>query len=539
MSDGTKDNVIPLTAKKSESEKTEPLGPGEVARRAETFLETIAEPGFEQSLDGIQRAFRSLALGWKEWNDIQRAAVRARMMERLSIDGGRFDFLLGASDEDRSKALRYTPTAIRLAKDEAIYPRDGFFGDYLAYAQAGEAHVGFHFWSAVGVLAAAMRRNFRLDAGGTSHLYPHLYLMLVGSTGSGKGTAAKRAIDLLKRANLYVKPTTFRTDAPTVHIVAGDHLTTSAIVQSLLGAATRKAWVSELDPDGDQETCALLPTKEAMTLFGRDCHKPDEMIAFLTNAFDGEVHKATRMHGVEKINNLSLTCLFLSTMHWLRKAITDHVFQGGFMGSRLLPIPKAKPRGRSFHREPALDPMVRDRLARQMAESFIMRDPVEILLDTAADNLLREWYEASRRQAEDQDERIKGYMERRDIHLLKLATILTVAYGREPWLTVGTLGDAIRIMAHEEPGMFEAMFEMTQGKTVDRTEKILQVLAASGGEMDQTRFFRRIAGYFNSRREMLDEAELLVSTGRVARQTERTGQGPGRTLWRQVRDHDD
>lgn len=499
--------------------------------RADEFLNMIADPEFERSLEGITRAFRALKIAWPEWNKAQQAAVKHRLEERLGIDSDRFYFLLRAPDDDRRRALRWKPIEQPLAPDELIYPREGFFGDYLRYASLGEGHVGFHFWSAVAILAAAMRRNFYLDRGGHSYLYPNLYLLLVGSTGSGKGTAATRALDILRRMNQWVTPTDSRPDAPVATFISGDELTVSSIVHELLQARQRTPYQSPMHPELNTESCAIFPSEEATTLFGRDAYKPDQMIGFLTKAFDGSFYKSTRAHGSERVENLALTCLFLSTMEWLRKTMTEHVFRGGFMGARILPIPKEKSRLRSYHVEPTLDPIERDRLARLMAESFPMRQGVEIQLDRSADALLKEWYNSFSRDRREEESRIKGYLERRDIHLLKLAMVLTVAYGREPFITVATLGEAIRILGHEEPAMFETMNEMVAQKTVDHMEILTLTLVRGGGELSRTQFFQKISHRFNGRREMIDAVELALATGRIGRRVDKGRRGPPKEVY--------
>ena len=66
---------------------------------------------------------------------------------------------------------------------------------YMTFTENTEPAELFRKWTAVSVICAALRRKCRLDWGSLT-FYPNMYIILVGPSGSRKGTAMDPAYEI-------------------------------------------------------------------------------------------------------------------------------------------------------------------------------------------------------------------------------------------------------------------------------------------------------------------------------------------------------
>jgi len=76
---------------------------------------------------------------------------------------------------------------------------ESFVDFYLHYRKETEAPYNFHRWCALSGVGAILRRNFRLQFG-SSYIYPNLYIMLVGESGSRKSVSIRSFAKVLRGA---------------------------------------------------------------------------------------------------------------------------------------------------------------------------------------------------------------------------------------------------------------------------------------------------------------------------------------------------
>lgn len=80
---------------------------------------------------------------------------------------------------------------------------DGF----MLLTEDSEPPVLFRKWTAISAVASALQRKCRVDIGISLTFYPNFYIVLVGPSATGKGTAMKYAYDIIKQV-------------PTIHLSA-------------------------------------------------------------------------------------------------------------------------------------------------------------------------------------------------------------------------------------------------------------------------------------------------------------------------------
>jgi len=69
---------------------------------------------------------------------------------------------------------------------------------FMLYTENTEPPVLYRKWTAISVIAAALQRKCRVEWGTSLVFYPNLYIVLVGPSATGKGTAMSPGLDLLE-----------------------------------------------------------------------------------------------------------------------------------------------------------------------------------------------------------------------------------------------------------------------------------------------------------------------------------------------------
>jgi len=69
---------------------------------------------------------------------------------------------------------------------------------FMLLTENSEPPILFRKWTAISAIASALQRKCRVDLGISLTFYPNFYIVLVGPSATGKGTAMKYAYDIIK-----------------------------------------------------------------------------------------------------------------------------------------------------------------------------------------------------------------------------------------------------------------------------------------------------------------------------------------------------
>ena len=72
----------------------------------------------------------------------------------------------------------------------------------MEYTHNSEPPTQFREWAAIATVAAALQRKCVLQWGELERFYPNLYVVLIGPSGSRKGTAMRPALELLQELGI-------------------------------------------------------------------------------------------------------------------------------------------------------------------------------------------------------------------------------------------------------------------------------------------------------------------------------------------------
>jgi hypothetical protein len=365
------------------------------------------------------------------------------------------------------------------------YPTTGWLGEYLRYTDIQESPSGFHFWTGVVLIASALRRNVFLPWGSIP-VFPNHYIILVAPQGRArKSTCISMGRQLVEQV-------------PTIRVLA-ETSSPEAIVRDLQ--------LQREDQEYRECSGLLVSSELAVFLGGQDYNR--SLLKLITALYDcPSRHRDSKMRGNTALENVCLNWLGGTTQEWLSHAATEDDFRGGFSGRVLFIVRDDTDRERPEPEQPNVE--LRDAL---IASLNTYEDTMRAVGWTPeAKDWWYEWYTTHRRQLNDQQDNLwmRGYHERRDLHTLKLATILSVSEHGTAELTPDILIQADRILTHEEqfmPGAFRFVGLSEQGRV---NEAVLENVTLGGGNNRQA-LYSNLRKRFNS--FTIDEAMSTLHQG--------------------------
>lgn len=268
-----------------------------------------------------------------------------------------------------------------------------------------EAPESFIMWAGFYTLSSALRRRVKIPASllGSYEIFPNLYVMFVGPPGGPRKSTTIRYAKALLR------------DIEDV---------------SISSTATSTSKLIDIMADLDDGSISITSSE-----FGNFVSiSGEEMYDFLTDVYDNprKYVYTTRQHGEEEIYKPTINLLGATTPSWIQDYMPPQALAGGF-ARRCIFIYEETPRRRKLYYDD-IDNKNFKRLGEHLAHDLrhistqitgeFRHESEKLKKD------IEKWYEkvASQPTA---DERIKGYLETKHIHVHKLAMILSIAESDE------------------------------------------------------------------------------------------------------------
>lgn len=158
------------------------------------------------------------------------------------------------------------------------------------------------------MLGAALGRSLMFDQD-VHQLYPMLNVLLIGPSGTGKSTAVKMAMRLLKSLPLEEQP------------------------QIIAGSGTPEKVHLDLQPNPH----AILFASELANFLTKQKYM-EGMIPYITELLDysDAIERRTKSGGIVEIDQPSVTFIGCSTVDWLQDQLPDSATSGGFLARFLI-----------------------------------------------------------------------------------------------------------------------------------------------------------------------------------------------------------
>ena len=326
---------------------------------------------------------------------------------------------------------------------------------FLFYTQESEAPTRFLFWVALSAIAAATQRQVHISWV-YRKWYPNMYVMLVGPTGSRKSTALYFGRDLIHAVGIPI---------------SSDALSKEAMVEQMVERNKMKK---------PPRSALTVTVSEFMTFFATSGLS---MIEFLTDVWDchDKWEYATKKRGTEVVNNIFLNMLGATTPSWISETFTSAFTDHGFTG-RTVFVSEDGPR---FHKSrPTTTPEMKQMylwLIQDLAHIATLQGEFKWTDEGAAwfDN----WYDNIYPLMKI-DYRLKGYLERKPTHLLKVAMLLALSDEDTLELRPEHFETALSLLEDLEPNMIRAFSSVGKNLFAADLERMLEDIRREGGMSD-------------------------------------------------------
>lgn len=336
-------------------------------------------------------------------------------------------------------------------------PSDNLISQYLAYTDSSECPKIYSRWAAIVGIGALLGRSTYISRGHFD-IYPHIYAMLIGSSGTGKGTSIKLIARLLKQAGYTrfspnkVKPETF------LKLLGGESGKVQS-VEDFLWKDMNNA-CSEMFVAADEFNNFIgVGNLDFISILGElwDCE----------GTFENPL--ATKADVV--IQNPSISILGGNTQTNFHTAFPPETIGQGFF-SRLLLI-HATPLGKKDAFPLLVAPEVTANIVAELSR-IRGQNYGAITPSVTAQKLLQKIY---KQNPTIDDIRFDAYNNRRFTHLLKLCMILHAAQFRSTSvLDEETVIWANTILTVAELGMPKALGEFGRARNSDIAHKVLDYI---------------------------------------------------------------
>lgn len=334
---------------------------------------------------------------------------------------------------------------------------DDWLNGFMKYSRNSEPPDIFRVWSGVFGIAAALRRKCWIQWGHHA-FYPNMYISLVAPAGKcRKGTALG-----------FVKPLVSYIGVP----LAADATTKEALIVSL-----KKSLDTFIDPNTDTLTqhCSLSAISKELTVF-----LGYENLQFLDDLCDwfdcdDDWEYDTKTQGTDHIHGVFLNLIGATTPDTLRNALPAQAVGGGLSSrfifvyadkkARLVATPWLKPADLALYERVQADLVTIKNLCGQFS-----------LTQSCVDSYV-EWYTNHDRQHHGSTDHMSAYYSRKQVHLLKLAMIMSASRSNKMIITTYDFDRALMILDKTEVEMHKVLIGAGKNVFAGVLSKIMTFIA--------------------------------------------------------------
>jgi hypothetical protein len=326
---------------------------------------------------------------------------------------------------------------------------------YLEYTDDTEPPELFRVFNAISAIAACLQRKVYLPWDFHNTYYPNMYVLLVGPSGARKGTSMAPAKSLLCDIGI---------------IPISDAITSEALIQEIEANATT---TSEPETNAPYVHCSVTIYSEEFTVFIG--YNNNQLMANLCDWYDckkGVWSYKTKHQGQNEINEVWVNMIGATTPELLRSTLPLDAIGGGLTARMIL-----------VYEERKAKTVVRSKITPELTalHDALVHDLTLILclqgaftVDDSFYNKYEKWYMNMEGNQPFDDDRFSGYLNRRTVHLRKLAMILSASRSDDMIITGDDFDRALELMKRTEKKMRYAFTGIGTNKDAAILTRVLQ-----------------------------------------------------------------
>ena len=285
--------------------------------------------------------------------------------------------------------------------------------EYVHYNRDTESATIYHRWTAMSVIAAALRKKVHLSLG-RINIYPNLYVVFVGEPG---GPRKSQAITF---------GTKLLATVPEI-IVCADAITPQAMIQDL-----EECTQDEPMPDGTvfKHSSLTVTSKEFETFMGQKSENA-KMIIALTDLFDAQElpwRYRTKHSGSNVIPSVFLNILAATTPESLNSSFPSSAIGTGLTSRIMFVWADHKNKKVTFPVEKPEDIILRDKLSKDLFRISRICGSYKYTADSAIkwDNWYQN-YDERHPNRKCNDPSFNGWYERKPLYIQKISMIVAAS----------------------------------------------------------------------------------------------------------------
>lgn len=322
---------------------------------------------------------------------------------------------------------------------------------YREFTKDSDSPEIFHLWVALGTIAGAAQRKIMMRAK-TFDVHTNMFVILTSPPGRAKkGAALRTGKNFLKEVK------------PEINF-ASESGSPEAVVKTMSKISN--------------------PVHQSITLYSMELGtlmntKPAEMVDFLTDIWDGNENwkRETITHQTQELKRPWVNIMAGTTPKWLGESIGLIALEGGLTARCIFPFSDERSLENPWPELDATSKALQEAIVEDLSAIAAMDG--EFKFEGGKEGEAYRWYAAWYRDRDDDayrkyhgaiegrgfksrfplvdDPRTASYFDRKHIHLLKVAMILSLSYKERLELTLEDLRRALQLLNATEPGMRKAL----------------------------------------------------------------------------------
>lgn len=326
----------------------------------------------------------------------------------------------------------------------------------MKYVENSEPKESFKLWTGISVIAAVLQRKCSLPWG--DPVYPNMYIVLVGPSGSRKGTAMSPGYRMLSEMGIKL---------------AAEATTREALIRNL-----KQSTNTQVSPDGGSiyiHSSLTIFSKELTVFLG---YNNQNLMADLCDWFDcGDTWKyETISRGIDQVSGVWVNLIGATTPSLLQTTLPRDAIGGGLTARMILIFEERKGKMVIAPFYTTAEAELRKKLVSDLEKISMLSGEFkvteEFLLGWA------NWYTNTEKSPPFKgDDRLSAYVDRRPIHMLKLSMILNASRSDKMLLDAEDLARADQLLHQAEIKMKYAFTGVGRSKTADVLTKVWSIVA--------------------------------------------------------------
>lgn len=377
--------------------------------------------------------------------------------------------------------------------------------DFVEYGKYGEASERMLYWVGVSTIAAVLRRKCYFDQD-LFQWSPNFYILLVGAPGAiKKSTSIDIGLSLLNEVEGINR--------------GPDIITWQALIEYI--GEVKEEW-----PIGNEgELFEMSAVTIALSEFGSFFDPEDRnLVDNLTDLWDGKlgkIEKRTKTSGSDCLVNSWINIIAATTPKWLAKNFSESLVGGGLAGRFIYIYGEMSDKDVAYPKREM--PAGGTRLLEKTKLVSGLRDMAQLegnySLSEAAYEWGTTWYKDQRNKLREvgSESLEGGFLVRKQVHLHKLAMVISASRGHFPLIDVGDLQEAERQLDGIEEDTKKVFGYVGQNRVARTAREIVEAVELLGQverrALYRRQFFRTMSsGEFDDAVKSAIQAELIYET---------------------------